>query len=215
MLRVLVIALVLVNIGLIGVQVLERDREPGSAAVEVPRDEPEVPRLSLLSEMGEADQAPSGSAECFAVGPFESEGDRDLARRFVAGSAIAISLRQTVATVNRGTWVYLPVQPDYVTARSMALTLRDAGFADARVVRDGDWNHSVSLGLFLNDGSAQKVHREARSLGFPVETRLQENVEPRYWIDYEQRAGAPYVSPAPDGVVTPDRHRLISCSVDS
>jgi hypothetical protein len=211
MLRIVFIALLLVNAVLLGLQVLDRKSIPDPGPAQDLSDQAELPGLVLLSEMAGAEDEPAGSAECFTVGPYDNEENRNLARRLVAGSAIAISQRQTVATIHRGTWVYLPVQPDYVTARSMALTLRDAGFADARVVRDGEWNNSVSLGYFLNEGNATRVHSEARSLGFAVEMRPQENVEPRYWIDYEQRAGAPYVAATPDGLITPDLHRLIPC----
>jgi hypothetical protein len=211
MLRIVFIALLLVNAVLLGLQAIDRSPLGAPGPAQDPTDQTEVPGLVLLSEMAGLDDEPAGSAECFALGPYQNEDERNLARRLMSGSAIAISQRQTFATIQRGMWVYLPVQPDYVTARSMALTLRDAGFAEARVVRDGEWNNSVSLGYFLDEANAAQVHREVRSLGFPVEMRPQENVEPRYWIDYEQRAGAPYVVPTPDGPITPELLRLIPC----
>ena len=192
MLRIIVITLLLVNVGLITVQLLETEQQPAPTVVEAAPDDSGLPGLVLLSEMSDERQGAVGSAECFTLGPFEREEDRNNARREIAASAIAIAQRQTTAVVDRGTWVYLPVQPDYITARSMALTLRDAGFADADVVREGDWNNSVSLGFFSNKDNAEKLSREARSLGFKVDIRKVQAAEMRYWIDFEQRAGAPY-----------------------
>ena len=170
MLRIVVIALLLANALLIAVQLLARNERPPTLSVETEPepDDAGLPTLVLLSELDETEQGALGSAECFTLGPFVNEEDRDRARRLIAASAIAITQRQTEATVTRGTWVYLPVQPDYVTARSMALTLRDAGFRDATVVREGEWNNSVSLGYFLSDRNAQSVFSDARSMGFQV-----------------------------------------------
>ena len=211
MLRLLVIALLLANALLLGVQMLRPSedglpRQPASSPSALA-----VPPLVLLREMGEDETAMRGNAECFTVGPFESEDAKEAARAQIAPSAVAISLRETIATVDRGTWVYLPAQPDYLTARSMQLTLRDAGFADAVVVREGEWLNSVSIGYFLNENNAQAIFDDARSMGFPVERRRQQNPEQRYWLDYEQRVGAPYVQPSDNSPISPDRHRLTAC----
>ena len=124
---------------------------------------------------------------------------------------MSIRQRETEAIVDSGTWVYLPVQPDRETARNMALTMRDAGLGDAEVVGAGEWLNSVSLGFYVNHGFALERRAEARSLGFPVQVRKQQKVQPRYWLDYEQRVGAPYVVPDANSPIKPDAHRMISC----
>ena len=114
--------------------------------------------------------------------------------------------------MDQGTWVYLPVQIDYITARNMALTMRDAGLGDVNVIRNGEWNNSVSLGYFASAENALQRAREARSLGFAVETRLQQDQQTRFWVDYQQRAGAPYVQVSEEGPIRPELHRYVPCA---
>lgn len=214
MLRVVVLTLVLVNLVLLAVQLLEQPEVRRAAPPAVPARSDDMATIRLLSEV-EDPAPPSGTAECFTAGPFTSPAETAAALRIIAPSAVAISQRQTEALSLRGTWVYLPVQPDYVTARNMALTLRDAGFSDARVVMDGDWKYSVSLGFFADRANAQARHDEARSLGFEVELRGETERQARYWIDYEQRTGAPYVRPGAEAVIRDEQHRTIPCAPEA
>lgn len=197
MLRILVLVLVLANLLLLAMQVMERRQESPEAEAVQPAgdDRGDVPGIRLFSEMEREPGPIEGSAECFTAGPFESEEQVSAALGAIAPLAAAIGRRETRATVERGIWVYLPAQRDVATARNMALTLRDAGYADAAVVRDGEWNNTVSLGFFTSPANAQTLHDEARSLGFKVEMRPERVEQPRYWIDFEQRAGASYLQP--------------------
>lgn len=215
MVRIVVIALVLANVMLLAFQLLRP--QPPVTGVSVGAVDPvdttgPIPEIRLMSELAEVTVNPEGTAECFTLGPFETEESKSEALKLLAGSAIAITERRTEAVVDRGTWVYLPVQPDYVTARSMALTMRDAGLGDVNVIMEGEWRFSVSLGYFSSEANAARRMREARSLGFAVETRTQRDIEPRYWVDYEQRAGAPYVVMSDAGPITPELQRYIPCA---
>lgn len=212
MLRLLVLALVLANLVLLGLQLLDRpDGAPSEAGTSRSGAEA-APGITLLSEAGDELTGGRGTAECFAVGPFATEPERREALEEIAPIAVAIGQRQTEAEVLKGIWVHLPVQPDYITARSMALTLRDAGFPEANVVREGDWRHSVSLGYFLNDDNAQALLKEARSFGFDARRRPETETQPRYWLDYEQRTGAPYWQPGQSGTILAEQHRAIPCA---
>jgi hypothetical protein len=211
MLRILVIALLLANVTLVGFELLQPDRlAAAEQAADIQRDEP--PTLQLFSEMSEPEQQKLGHGGCFTAGPFESEAEKEAARRLIGQSAKTLTERQTTATVNQGVWVYLPVQPDYVTARNMSLTLRDAGFPDAVVIDDGEWRNAVSLGYFLDERNAQHLFDEVRSLGFPVKMRQQEMRQPHFWIDYVLRDGAAPVADSGDGPIPPAMQRAIPCS---
>jgi hypothetical protein len=211
--RIAVIALVLVNMLLLAVQVLRQPEPEDASAAPAPEQASEstVPTIHLLSELPGAADLAQGTTECFSAGPFLSISEREAALDQVAGSALSIRQRETEATIDSGTWVFLPVQPDRETARNMALTMRDAGLGEVEVVGAGEWEDSVSLGFYVNHGFALERQAEARSLGFPVEVRKQQKVQPRYWLDYEQRVGAPYVVPDVNAPIKPDAHRLIAC----
>jgi len=209
MLRLLVIALLLLNLVLAGLQLLQGQGQPTASSVEDPGGDVAAPAIRLLSELEQASHAAPGTAECFEAGPYETVDARDALLAAVAPQAAWLGLRETEASVETGSWVFLPVQPDFVTARSMAMTLRDAGFADAEVVMEGDFKYSVTLGYFRNETNAQKQFAEARSLGFPVQTRRQVEQQARYWLDFEQRTGAPYLAAA--GMAESGLLRAIPC----
>ena len=197
MLRVLVIALVIVNIALFAVQALrEPVPEPVVAAEPAPADWPDesMAELRLMSEMEPDDAGGAGAGECFTAGPFNSRIEMEVVRGRIDEVAAVVVERQTEALTRRGYWTYLPVQPDRETAINMALTMRDAGLGDVNVIADGEWNNSVSLGFFTRKANAESRAAEARSLGFGAEVRPETQIEPRYWIDFEQRVGAPYLA---------------------
>jgi len=217
MLRVLAITLVLINVLLLALQAMrppDRQQPAGvSAALEEAADD--APTIYLLDELPGAPGVQDGTAECFSVGPFTAAEQRDAALDLLAGSALAVTYRQTEAIVDSGTWVYLPPLADRETAENMALTMQDAGLGEAVVIEVGEWRNAVSLGFFTNRAYALERYDEARSLGFKVQARTQQGVEPRYWLDYEQKLGAPYLIPLEATAIPPELHRAIPCAPDS
>lgn len=211
MLRLLVIALLLLNVLLAALQLLQPPDRAAESVVQETDRAPGVPAIRLMSELERSSGAAPGTAECFEAGPYETAEARDGFLAEVAPNAAWIGLRESEATVETGTWVLLPVQPDFVTARSMAMTLRDAGFTDADVVMDGEWKHSVTLGYFRNEANARARQQEARSLGFPAQTRPQAEQRTRYWLDFEQRTGARYLAAAETDAAGPALLRTIPC----
>lgn len=213
MLRLLAITLVLLNVVLLGVQALRPPAPP--AAVDTPEIDGDVASIYLLDELPGAPGGRDGTAECFSVGPLTSLRQQEAALDLVSQAALNIRSRQTEATVESGTWVYLPPLADRETARNMALTMRDAGLGEVAVITVGEWDNAVSLGFYANSAFAGQRVAEARSLGFAVESRTRRAIEPRYWLDYEQKLGAPYVTPSGDTAIPPELHRAIPCAARS
>ncbi len=208
------LALALLNAIMIGVYLAgPGDREKPDVEWRAPDAvDSGVPSLKLMSEFADRGMPASGTTECFTVGPFDDSEASDRAMRQLARSAVSITQRRTRAEVDSGTLVYLPAQPDYITARSMSDTLRLAGLGEPEVIAEVDALYSVSLKTFLRPDEAQAFRDEARALGFAVEMRAVRQIESRFWVDYEQCAGAPYLLPESEGLISPEIHHALPCA---
>jgi hypothetical protein len=179
------------------------------AATFLPRHD--LPEIRLLSEI-DPDHGGAFGRQCFTVGPFETRATMEAISGLLKEHSTRVSQRETTAFVDRGFWVYLPPYTGEREARQAVGDLYDAGLDDVAVIRDGEWDLSVSLGYFTSQSNAIR-HRDAvRELGFPAEFRITRHDEPRYWVNYEQQAGVEYASRVLASYVPPDLHRMTACS---
>ena len=102
-----------------------------------------------------------------------------------------IQYREAHATETRGYWVYLPAQNSREQALSMARQLSAKGVRDYYVVTAGDQQNTISLGLFRDQGNAEKRRNEITGLGFRPELIARTEELPVYWIDFAQDAQTP------------------------
>ena len=73
----------------------------------------------------------------------------------------------------------------------MARQLSTKGVRDYYVVTAGDQQNTISLGLFRDQGNAEKRRNEISALGFKPELIARTEELPVYWIDFAQDAHAP------------------------
>lgn len=191
MLRIIVITLVLLNLLLLGFQTSRPGRtaetEPAAASEVV--EDGDIPTIHLFSEMIRDQKLMSGNRQCFSLGPFDSAGDRDQLRQQLRGIVTGISERQTQATVERGYWVFLPPAASLLEANRLLLSVKALGIEDSSVIYDGEWENAISLGYFRRQGNANRRVRELEGRGYEPQIQVRRQVEPRYWLDYEQGPG--------------------------
>jgi hypothetical protein len=166
--------------------------------------DPGVRKLVLLSERdhgGEANAAELASApesaadlkndSCVSIGPFATQADMRSALNSITPLVSRIQYREAHATETRGYWVYLPAQNSREQALSLARQLSTKGVRDYYVVTAGDQQNTISLGLFHDQGNAEKRRNEITGLGFKPELIARTEELPVYWIDFAQDAHTP------------------------
>lgn len=155
-----------------------------------------VPTLVLLSERegdgpaanAELASAPESSAElagdeCRAIGPFPTQADTRAALNALAPLSRRIRMRETRATQTRGYWVHLAAMNNREQALGAARTLQQKGVRDYYVVTAGDQQNTVSLGLFRDQGNAERRRAEIAALGFMPQVATRTEELPAYWLD--------------------------------
>ncbi|GAA0712789.1 SPOR domain-containing protein [Dokdonella soli] len=165
--------------------------------------DPGVPKLALLSERDGGDAAdaelataPESKADlandqCRTLGPFPTQADTRAAMNALTPLTKRIRTRETRAPQTRGYWVYLPAMPNREQALGTARTLSQKGVRDYYVVTAGDQQNTISLGLFRDQGNAERRRAEIAALGFTPQVNTRTEDLPAYWLDYALAGSEP------------------------
>jgi hypothetical protein len=95
-----------------------------------------------------------------------------------------IRTRETRATQTRGYWVFLPAMASREEALGVARQLSGKGVRDYYVVTAGDQQNTVSLGLFRDQGNAERRRAEIAALGLAPKVNARTEELPVYWLDF-------------------------------
>jgi len=190
--RALFLLLFALNVGC-ACWLLFAQRQPGDVQ---PAADPGVARLELLSER---DAAAAGQAElaaapetpadlandqCRTFGPFPTQADTRAAMNVLTPLTKRIRMREERATQTRGYWVYLPAMPSREQALVAARALSAKGVRDYYVVTAGDQQNTISLGLFRDQGNAERRRAEIAALGLEPKVNARTEDLPLYWLDF-------------------------------
>jgi SPOR domain len=183
-----------------------------------------VTKLVLLSEREHASEAnaaeltspPESAADlrndsCASIGPFQTQADMRAALNAITPLVARIQYREAHATETRGYWVFLPAQSSREQALALARALSSKGVRDYYVVTAGDQQNTVSLGLFHDQGNAEKRRNEIAGLGFSPELIARTEELPVYWIDYAQDTHNPVNWRARIGAQGDLRQQPVTC----
>lgn len=220
--RLIVIALLVINLGLLGYDAMRvapaADANADSKGHPPPQPvDPErwadAPRIQLMTEMPEPAAAIDSSRQCWSAGPFETLATRDAVRAEITGFADVITDRESEALVELGYWVTLPGYASMADAASGMQELSRAGLHDIAVVSDDEsGDYRVSLGYFLQEANARRRRDQLRELGYEAETRLQRESQPRYWLDFERAIPSDEVVATGPAIPPSELGRPIPCS---
>lgn len=166
-------------------------------AAPMPATDAGVPKLVLLAERdgagdvatAELAAAPESKADlandtCRSIGPFSNQADLRAAMNALTPMTRRIQFRETHTTQTRGFWVYLPAMPSREQALTTARALSAKGVRDYYVVTAGDQQNTISLGLFHDQGNAERRRAEIAALGFTPQTNARTEDLPSYWLDF-------------------------------
>lgn len=170
---------------------------PAPHAANPPAADAGVPKLVLLSEsegddvarQAELSAAPESKLDlandrCHSIGPFPTQVDLRAAMNVLTPLTKRIRSRETHATQARGYWVFLPAMASREQALGTARALSAKGVRDYYVVTAGDQQNTVSLGLFRDQGNAERRRAEIAALGFTPQTNARTEDLPAYWLDF-------------------------------
>ena len=189
--RILFLLLLALNIGAASWLFLAAKREPAAP----PATDPGAPTLQLLAERDaanahtELDSVPESEADlandvCRTIGPLSTRADARAIANALRPLVKRSRTRETQQSQTRGYWVYLAAAPSREAALANARALADKNVRDYYVITAGDQQNMVSLGLFRDQGNAERRRAELAALGFaPRIDQRSENL-PQYWIDF-------------------------------
>ena len=174
------------------------NRPPADVA---PATDPGVPRLELLAERDGDDHAELASApespadlandQCRRFGPFPTQAEARAAMTALTPLTKRIRVREEHATQTRGYWVYLPAMPTREQALATARALAAKSVHDYYVVTAGDQQNTISLGLFRDQGNAERRRAEIAALGFSPKVNTRTEDLPVYWLDFALAGAEP------------------------
>lgn len=144
-----------------------------------------VQQESSASSVGQ----PAVPAYCESLGPFPDRATAQAALLAVQPLTRRTQVRNNRARIVRGYWVHIPAHSSREEALATARQLAAAGVRDYYVVTAGDTENTISLGLFHDQGNAEKRREQVAAMGFRA--RLAERADEReqFWIDYQSLDG--------------------------
>jgi cell division septation protein DedD len=185
--------------------------------------DPGVARLVLLSErdgavadpteLASAPESPEDLARdaCRRLGPFPTQADTRNAMGVLTPLTKRIRTRETRATQTRGYWVFLPAMASREEALGVARQLSGKGVRDYYVVTAGEQQNTVSLGLFRDQGNADRRRAEIAALGLQPEIATRTEDLPQYWLDFALAGTEPPDLPKLAGAPRDARVETIPC----
>lgn len=198
--KVLAIALLLANVGLVAwqyqvhVQTLARtavvhDPLPSDAAplkliAELPAlPEMRVARNSAPAPAVTADvQADVAAADlCVDIGPFGDAAARDQVREWLHDYVAATYMRVETVRKRQFFWVYLEPSSDSAAQKNLA-ELRDRGIQDTLLIRRGEMKNSISLGFFRSQDSVNRRLAELNEKGYKPVVVPRFETSDLYWL---------------------------------
>jgi hypothetical protein len=168
---------------------LELSADPAASA---PPSAPEAPATVAANETAPAAAQAEAvqPAQCFSLGPFDSEAGTRAALSTLGLEATRASSRQQPGRGASGYKVYLPAMDDRAAAQAMAARIGAAGFDDYLVINSGELTNAIALGLF---GTRQAAERRAAALlaaGFAAQIRPTGSESAvQWWLDVMAPAG--------------------------
>jgi hypothetical protein len=150
--------------------------------------------LVLLSELDASDinykEARSSTdsdtgSRCYSVGPLADRIDA----KHLKVRAEALGFNSELRGLTTGTsiehWVHIPPQADRQQSLRLLRELQGRG-VDSYIITQGDLAEGISLGLFRNADSANKLTKKMKALDYDVVIKEVTRGEKELWLEFPQ-----------------------------
>lgn len=135
----------------------------------------------------EARESADTSMRCMRIGGFEKSEERDAFSRKLGEVGATVFGVGDKPGIKRLYWVLLPPHKSHVEAAASADSLRRNKVRDFFIVRSGEDENAVSLGVFSSEERAQLRQQQIASLKADLKTpvvRLRESEITLYWTEF-------------------------------
>lgn len=123
---------------------------------------PFAPASILTSELA---SVPKAVKSCLEWGEFSGRGLAE-AQSSLAALKLGDKLSQRIVEHVSGFWVFIPPLKNSAEVQRKLLQLKKLGIEDHFVVQEeGEWQNTISLGVFRTEDAAQKFHESLREKG--------------------------------------------------
>lgn len=201
LIRALIVLLIVLNLGAAAWWI----SRPAAEAPALPEQPAGVARLQLLGESratakvtplapaiapvpAEATPAPvvatAAAAQCFSIGPFDSDAAATAATARIAAQATRVRPREVPGQQASGYNVLLPPLPDREAAQALAQRIGAAGFDDYLVINGGEQANGIALGRYRSREGAERRQSALKAAGFDAQLQAIGDEGPsRWWLD--------------------------------
>jgi hypothetical protein len=216
--RNLVLALVLVNLAFFAYAAWI---DPPNRSRSDSRDA--LPRLLLASEFPHSDATPASPAppessggtnvaQCVAVGPFYDPADASKAAATFKQRGFEPSQRGEPGEIAEGFWVHVENIGTAAEEARLMRELQQAQLSDASPVQSADQTRHISVGIFSDQGRAERRASAVKRLGIDAQVSPRTRPGTVYWIELPPKAdkAADTSAIAMDGVPAPKVGTLLT-----
>ena len=150
-------------------------------AASVPQQQPSsVPEQVLVVPEPETAAA---SVYCGELGPLRSRNMAEGYRRVLSRSEVTtVQVEARPGQEITGYWAMIPALPDVASAESILKKLRAAGLEDLWLIRNGELENAISLGLYTEKLYARRHARNVRKMGFEPVVVPKKKKARVYWV---------------------------------
>ncbi len=134
--------------------------------------------------------ATAAAAQCFSIGPFDSDAAATAATARIAGQAARVRPREVPGRQASGYNVLLPPLPDREAAQALAQRIGAAGFDDYLVINGGAQANGIALGRYGSREGAERRQSTLKAAGFEAQVQAVGDEGPRqWWLDIAVQQG--------------------------
>jgi len=163
--------------------VSESDLGPPLATAQTPELDAMKSTGAVLDTGNTSDLLAVVGRSCVTIGPFREKDDADAAQTRYAAESMRTNIRSGTGQYFVGHWVQIRNIPSRDESNRMLARLKEGGLADAYPVETDDEGLKISLGLFGNFESAEKIELQARSLGLDADVSPRMSEGTVAWVD--------------------------------
>jgi hypothetical protein len=149
--------------------------------------------LVLLSELDSSDidykeiKAKSSrvASRCYSVGPLADRIDAKHLKVRAEALGFNSELRGLATGTSTEHWVHIPPQANRQQSLRLLRELQGRGI-DSYIITQGDLAEGISLGLFRNEDSAQRLTKKMQGMDYNVVIKEVSRGEKELWLEFPQ-----------------------------
>ncbi len=120
---------------------------------------------------------------CYKLGPFANQNEAKKAMIELIKLGVKVDQGMTNEPVHIGYRVYIPPLPSRAEAREMLQELKSKNINDSAIVRQGEYENAISLGVFSIQSGAKRHQKAMTKKGFSVKMADRYRDNSQYWLN--------------------------------